>query len=399
MQKPTPDDVSALSGLTRLQSLAIKALGARQPEQQQQQQQPGSAGRLSGAQPSEKFPGCLTSLTHLRLQRDLIGELGTLSACSSLCSFHLLKPAAGQVYRAVEEFSTADWQAIGQLTHLTVLRVGYPIPASTAPAAAAALAKLVRLQTFAASKLVVDVLPVLQGLSHLTAMGGWAFDMQVNQATAPWPGVLELQASSPIPCQAFPNITRLLLRESVNESELPLLVKHCPRLRELGARVSLTGIKGSPTLRPGAQLSAQVAAIQSLTALHCLTRLDFAVADNGQLAALVGTANALAAHKLRHLFVILPTPSKVSAVALMQLSRVANVCKLEVSLTNNRNLSISSEEACMLLSHWAADRVQVGIVVTDDTKGDMFWRALDWLKDSGLPRPRRLTVKALRFSN
>ena len=319
---PTSDDVAALSGLTRLQSLTIKAQGERQP--QQQQEQPGSNIQSSAPQP---FPSCLTSLTQLQLPRELAGELDALGACSKLCSIELLG-CSGKPLSQHTELSSADWQAIGQLTQLTWLLVDYPVLHDSAAAAAAALARLVKLRGFVAYSLGSDrLLPALRGLSGLTSLGGrvenalWG----MVQSGAPWSGLRELlQVSENLSPRAFPNVTRLTIGYSIRTADLAFLTQHCPGLRELG--VCVDGTNCQPTLygvtHAQPEPTAQVAAVQSLSSLRSLTRLEFAANYDGEVAALVNVACALVSGSLRHLVLLVPSASSVSAVALTQLSKV-----------------------------------------------------------------------------
>lgn len=212
------------------------------------------------------------------------------------------------------QLKPADWASLAQLSCLTELCLLNAVFQKASPEACAALSKLTRLQVITAYKLPQTFVPALTACVQLTEIiGTWQPLCNNDRAVVCLPQVLVLNiptaADDARSCfERFPNVRHLredvlvdgvhhLYAYAMEPLHLSDLCKHCTHLQ----RLVLTAA-GSSFASDADHLDC-VAAIQSLTALQHLTRLDFTPYDNPEFLALIQSCCVLDDHSLQELHV------------------------------------------------------------------------------------------------
>jgi len=319
--------LSELGRIQRLQELSVTAWGAVRPQQ-------GS---------ELHFLSKLTALTSLTLSVPSVAGLSSISSCCKLRSLMvLLVPHAHQVLTA------AECEAVGKLTRLTKLVLGWRLDPPAVPVLHSSLQKLRQLEYVRASPWTPAVLPVLAGLTKLTTVrGAWEADDQSGSGSSSrsssCPHVQHLAAvSGNVPFKAFPNILTCSYYCGLTPSAVASLRLHCTQLQSLVTAGGEYPPANATSLLGVAADEARVAAMNSLAQLPALQSLTWHAQNDDELAALAAGARALTS-----LRVVLPQASTVSACGLMQLGKVLQLKELHLRLYSSLRLTLT--EARMLL--------------------------------------------------
>jgi hypothetical protein len=316
----TPLDLAALRGLTGLQSLIIYAPGAMASSGD-------SPAILSALQlAAQHFPGCLTSLTVLMVSIDVIHDISSIGQCTSLCDLQLL--LGEDSLPNPDGLSTQECRALAQLTLLTRLHIDVdadPIETGEASEFFAVLRQLKRLRRVGALFWGPIALPVLQSLTHLTAVDGmWSLmsDPSAVDSGLICPHIKELGGTKDPPFRAFPNLVcASFVAQSVGS--LRNLARYCTALQKLALTDLAIDYETSSDDASG------VSVFRSLAQLQHLTHLELAPGNDACLVAFATAAAAVHAPKLRCLHVHGP----LTFYALMQLQSVRGLQTLTVHMS------------------------------------------------------------------
>lgn len=329
---------------------------------------------------------CLMRLESNVLNLDIAG----LSSCVNL--EHLAVCTARRSFR----LAPVDWAGLAQLTRLTELRLLNGALRDVSPEACVALSKLTGLQVAAAYSWHVAFLPALTACVRLTEIFGLWYPLPSSERpalTLPQVLVLNSPTEGDAGCyECFPNVCRLreealvdgtqhLYNYAMAPSHLCALCKHCTGLRDL----VLTAENGS--LDPATLQADCVAAIQSLTALQHLTRLDFTVFDNVQFLALVRACSVLEGHSLQVLQLTEGYHSAVTAGGWMQLSALRRLRKLSAAVSSKAAYDVLVTEAVTFLGALSASGCGVFCLELSESTAP-FESALAALQMVGLQPPR-----------
>jgi hypothetical protein len=330
----------------------------------------------------------LTSLTLGACSADGFSSLGN---CSRLQAVTLK-----QCEDVVLWLSPADWGVLGQLTQLTKL-VMWPVKqAAGFDAYAAALQPLTALRELAASAWTPHVVVALQGLSHLTALGGgWL--PSADPLTVPICGQVQKLNSScgAIPCNAFPNLLHVSLDGFIMPEALTSLSTHCCQLQSL----QITALPDSfaavrRTLSATAPVADRVAAVRSLSSLHHLTALDFSVTDGPEMHAVCQTAAALARCKLAVLRLVVDETTKVSSANLLGMAQVSGIKELSMWLLWPVLMLMADTAQTFVAGLSGVERLQ--LIVAAEEQHTKLSSAFGYIKSCGLPLPLEYSVSIVK---
>lgn len=349
--------LSELGRIQRLQELSVTAWGAVRPQQ-------GS---------ELHFLSKLTVLTSLTLSVPSVAGLSSISSCCKLRSLMvLLVPHAHQVLTA------AECEAVGKLTRLTKLVLGWRLDPPAVPVLHSSLQKLRQLEYVRASPWTPAVLPVLAGLTKLTTVrGAWEADEQSSSSSSSCPHVQHLAAvSGNVPFKAFPNILTCSYYCGLTSSAVASLRLHCTQLQSLVTAGGEYPPANATSLLGAAADEARVAAMNSLAQLSALQTLTWHAQNDDELAALAAGARALTS-----LRVVLPQASTVSVCGLMQLGKVLQLKELHLRLYSS--LRVTLTEARMLLCNLC--HVPQVVIMARHPNDSMFRAASTAAALAGLP--------------
>lgn len=122
-----------------------------------------------------QFLDHLTTLTELHLAIPETRDFSSISRCTDLRSLVVQVPNEGLRHT----FCAADCAAVSHLTRLTNMTLGWPLQQGAAPVLYSAAQSLQQLQCMSAPVWTPQVLPVVAGLTQLTAIhGAWQTDDQ-----------------------------------------------------------------------------------------------------------------------------------------------------------------------------------------------------------------------------
>jgi len=266
----------------------------------------------------------LTALTALELTVGTSEGFSSIGNCSNLQELKV-KDAAEVGF----ELSANDWEVVGQLTQLTYLMLWPVVQRTDCVPCRSALQQLPALQSLFANSWVPEVLPGLQGLSHLSRLGGGWLPGVGSAELVTCPQVQQLAYSyGEIPCSAFPGLLHISLYSWVPARVLAAFSKQCCLLQTIGI-----DNPSRPTLDFGEPVAERVAALVSLSSLQHLTALSFAVMDNAEMLAVSRVAAVLAkSHKLASVSLVVPVHSEVSISSLLHVAQLSGLNMLRVQL-------------------------------------------------------------------
>lgn len=372
--------LSELSRLTQLQSLALL-----------------STTSLEDVAPDLprrwRFIPHLTALTALDISLSRPDDVAKLGGCTSLVSL-VVKGVVPPL-----QLQPSTWEAVGTLTRLTELQLWVVDHRfDTLEGFASAVTQLTRLEVFACESWTDEVLPVLQGLPALTDVLGywWSLDGE-------WPGKEEAErvtlpqvrtlsaAGGWVPFKAFPKLEEFGQRRSLTTDAVASVGECCPDLREWWLDDDTDG-KPQATCLEDEPLRSCVAAVQSLTALQRLTRMEVSLSCNAEVFALVPTAEQLlqngSLQRLRVLVVDDSEPYYVSDICtsfLVYFGRLSGLRQLQLELQHSADMFGSvSEGAALLGAFGGCAKVSIRAAHSHLRTLEL---AQSWLQDSGLGVP------------
>jgi hypothetical protein len=334
---------------------------------------------------SAELAAGLTSLTELLLGGCRVGVLRHVSSCVALRNLYV-----GCAAGTKEELGQAEWAALGCLTGLTRLKLPNAKVVSASPECCAAVNSLSRLQTAEADLWSLDMLSALSSCSYLSHMSGAWEQRGVTAEGVVLPSVVSLsQTGGSPPFAAFPNLTEIEQHDWLVVQAYAGIAQHCTGLTELTVD---DYPRSSTSLAPAAEPLARIGAIKSLSALTQLTRLDFMVQDNTELAVLVDVAAGLLLLELKRLDVLLLYNSpRLHVGALMHLAKLRGLEALSLELLADRvvaDLLKDTDNFLMALS----DIGVVGLMLRKQEDLDVVEAACARLKGSGLPCPNKVNL-------
>lgn len=318
-------NLQLLASLPKLSSLCITAPGAvwgdEDDEDDEDFRQFDTATLQSATQ---QFPGRLTTLTELQLQIKILYDFSSVSKCVDLRDLQL-RSAVDEELR----LQAQEWDALLQLTRLTCLRVdaisayvGDADEDAHSDAHYNVLRQLKGLRVVGACTWAESFLPVLQGLTNVTAVyGGWRVPSEADLSKLVCPHVRELGgALRDIPFCAFPNITSIAVFR-VSATSLSSLRYCCTGLQRLSIGLDLPRVP--MVVGVGTDCTS---AMKSLAHLQHLTHLELSPINEAQLLAFTGEAATVSTLNLRYLHVQGP----LTVFALMQLQSVRGLQELSL---------------------------------------------------------------------
>jgi hypothetical protein len=251
---------------------------------------------------------------------------------------------------------------------------------------------LPRLQAAEADLWSADILPAFSSCMHLTRMGG-SWEQRAVAEGVVLPSVVSLSdtGGSP-PLAAFPNLTAIQQGACLSVEAFGSIAQLCTGLTEVTVGAQLADYTSLPT---DATSSARIGAIKSLSALTRLTRLDFMVQDDTEVAVLVDVAAGLLPLGLERLDVLLLHESKRLRVGmLMQLAKLQGLGLLGVAVEPAGVVAALRREACGLLMAWSGI---AAVHVWVPSQGDVeFLKAAESkLLEAGLPCPQNVVFDPL----
>jgi hypothetical protein len=370
-------DLAQLTGLTKLQSLIIDAPGAMENSQD-------SAVMQEAVQ---NFPGCLTSLTQLRVSLDVLYNISSVGQCTNLCDLQL--QIGKDSLPNPEGLSALECRALAQLTHLTRLNIDVnadPIEPTEANEFYGVLRQLTRLRRVGALFWGPCAIPVLQSLTQLTAVDGMWSTLQepttVDIIGLVCPHIRELGETRQPPFDAFPNLTCVsFCVQSV--ASMQSLVSNCTALQKLALTDVAVDYVTSSNDASG------VSVFKSLAQLQHLTHLDLAPGNDACFVAFATAAAAVHTPKLRCLHVHGP----LTFYALMQLQGVHGLQELTVHMSAKKGGkgSFSAKAVRMLLVSLAAVP-KVCLVLCAQEQMGVVAAARQWAARMELPMPAVVKV-------
>ena len=373
MQVETPCsecNLQQLTGLSNLQSLRIMAPEAHDFHHADEGQQ-------------LQFPRRLTRLTELHLPLGLLQDVSSFSECVNLRRLQLR--SGGEV----DPLTASDWDAQGfmvlpdlmSLTHLHIdvhLHDGHVFYG--------VLRQLTGLREVGAYNWPACSLPVLQTLSHITAVyGGWNVPDRVDVSGSVCPHAREVRETwFKVPFQAFPNLTNVTLFW-VDVEHLLSLSHHCTGLQ----RLALSPGRSSAMLPKNSPDAACISAMQNLANLQHLTHLELAPRKDADLMAFVGAAAAASTLQLRYLSIRGPH----SVFGLMQVPSVRGVQELTVHLTSSKVEFVFKGVSTWLVG--LAVVPKVSLLLCSQEQLDVVDDARRWAVRIGLPLPAVFNVSVV----
>lgn len=326
----------------------------------------------------------LTALTALKLHVCTAGGFSSIGNCTNLQAL-VLPDMRGVV---ALELRAADWEVVGKLTRLTHLELWPVVQRTDCVACQSALQQLTELREVNADAWAPQVLLGLQGLSHLTTIGGGWLPGVGSAEPVTCPQIQELTYSyGDIPCSAFPKLLRVTVYKSVTSRALAALGKHCCLLETFRAT-------DSPALRytldPDDSSAERVAALMSLVNLHHLTALSFSARDNPEVLALFSVAAVLARDQLKVLDVVGHSHSEVTSSGLVTLAQVSGLPVLQLSLLKPTLMRTSDVSHVFVSVLRGVGRVQ--LVVATEEQQTKLRNAFERIRSCGLPLPHKHVV-------
>jgi hypothetical protein len=380
MQVPFPCkqyNLLPLTALSKLESLCITAAG---PEWQEDEE--GAHSQLAAHQ----FPGHLTSLTKLQVPLEVVHTMSSVSACVNLRDLRL-QVARDLDRDEIELWGAHEWDGLAPLTHLTRLHVTIDLEKFDEAFAGAyygLLKKLKGLRVVGAYRWSPGFLPVLQNLTHVTAIsGGWMVPAGLSLDGLVCPHVRELDSAfMRVPFRVFPNLMSLTMLW-VAADLLSEISCCCTSLQRLALSPRSSGSHIAMAL---GGTSSCVLAMKSLAKLQQLTHLELSPGNDARLMAFTGVRAALGAMKLRYLFVRGP----LSLFALGTLQGVHGLDELCVRVTEP-HLSFTVEGVRAWLVSLAVVP-KVSLVLCSEEQHSLVEDARQWATQLELPLPALLTV-------
>jgi len=266
----------------------------------------------------------LTALTALDLTVGTAVGFGSIGNCSNLQELKLAD------YVGVKfDLRAKDWEVVGRLTQLTLLTLWPVVQQTNYMACRSALQQLTALRSLCADTWAPEVLSGLQGLSHLTRLGGAWLSGDGSAGNVICAQVQDLYYSyGHIPCSVFPGLLHITLLGFVPARVLAALSKRCSLLQTFNVDDPT-----SPSLDFAEPVAERVAALMSLSSLHHLTALSICVMDNAEMLALTRAAGVLAkSQKLTKVAVVVPDTALVSSPSLLNMAHLSGVNMLRLRL-------------------------------------------------------------------
>ena len=329
----------------------------------------------------QQFPGHLTSLTELSLPLHVVHDISSVSGCVRLCDLRLLTDVC-----ALREWGEQEWDALARLTSLTCLHVDLGLHGNDQAEAEAyygVLRKLKALQMVGASVWMPSVLPVLQSLTHVTAVfGGWEEDAAVNLTALTCPHIKELGKTFGVPFQAFPNLVCVAF-DVVACQDFLALTSYCTGLQKLVLEEFCRPLTWGHGVNPIERRSA----LRSLAHLQHLTHLELAPPGDAELVAFTSAAAALGSHRLRCLHVF----GAPSVHALMQSLHGLQELHVHVSAKKSVMDTFTVEAVRMWLVGLAVVP-RVYLVLHSAEQQSVVDAARQWATEMELPLPAVLKV-------
>ena len=276
-----------------------------------------------------------------------------------------------------------EWSALAQLSCLTRLDIDTNFARLGEDGAFyGVLKQLSGLRRVGADSWGASFLPVLQSLSHLTAVDG-CWDVAEDAHICVCPHIKEVGDAGGVPFQAFPNLISVTFAEQSAE-ELKQLSRFCPGLQTL----ALNDASATVAAGLGVDDPDRVAVFGSLAQMQHLTHLELAPSTDADLVAFTTAAAVVKTPKLRCLHV----HGEFPAYVLMQLHNVCGLEELVVHVSSTKSFAITTSfnagSIRMLLVALAAVP-RVHLVLPRSLKGLQrdVEAAQQWAARSGLPMP------------
>jgi hypothetical protein len=370
-------DLQSLSGLTKLQSFTTKAPVAYW------------ADPFDDAAPqpaAQQFPACLTTLTQLVLPLEVVWNISSICECTSLCDLQLR--CADDPSPRRKDWPAHDWGALTKLSRLTHLHIGINRAGSAeAVAFYGAIRKLNGLRVVGASCWAADALPVLQSLTHVTAVhGSWDMRAGGDVCKLVCPHVTELGETVDPPFQAFPDLVSVSF-VALSHQSLQDLCRCCTALRNL-ALTKCTDQDVWDRAR-GFSESERVSVFRSIAQMPHLTHLEMSNPSDTELVGFTLAAAAVSAPKLRCLHL----HGHLSAMSLVQLQSMHGLEMLTIHMSHNRNvMDTFHTEVVNLLLVGLAVLPKVCLVLPWQTPHGSVASVRQWAARLGLPLPAILHV-------
>lgn len=388
----TGKDLDTLCSLTQLRSIDIVTGGYDLPETQRTQ--PLLTSRLLRP---------LTALTSLKFDVCTLDDMVCVSGCTALQRLIVGCNDGDEM-----EMRHLHWHALRQLTSLTLLNLYNALVYNAPPACFDALQRLQRLQEFSAWVMSAPLLPALAACTQLTSIsgawsqpapdvGGSCCGAEMGSALVALPSIVELySARGAVPFAAFPNLQEFFHDGTLELSSVQAMVSCCTGLRTLDSCTDESpedsGVFCSlPSDEP---TGVRVACLQSFTSMHNLQGLSLSVHGDAELVALASAACHLIPYQLEHLSIILPVGTNVTVCGLCQLARVQGIDLLALGFLSDTLVSTESDAFMVLCALWGAASVLVEVAAPLQKQlMDAAWAELT---QSGLPRPRDITIQLAR---
>jgi hypothetical protein len=230
-----------------------------------------------------------------------------------------------------QELRPGEWAAVGKLTGLVDLELLNAKFLTPTPESCAAISKLTKLQSLGAWLWSAEMLPTLAAFSctQITRLvGGWRKPQDSSSVRGiALPGVVELSMTygSP-PFAALPNLITIEHTDCIATDAFASMAQHCTRLQTLEAEVA--GL----TLPDVGSTRTHTAAIKALSALTCLTHLEFMLAASTELFLLVDVVSGLIPKGLKHLKLLVYRSSPMRLSALMHLAKLQGLPELTLQV-------------------------------------------------------------------
>lgn len=325
----------------------------------------------------------LTALTSLCMSGCHVSCLEHVSSCTALRVLEMYCPDG-----CVEELSETGWAAVGELTGLVDLQLYNAEMMTPTAECCVAVGKLTKLQSFGAEAWSVDMLTALASCTQMTQLaGGW---QQGNKDVAHvvLPSVVELvDAHGCPPFAALPNLVTVKQSSSFASDAFANMGKHCSQLRQLiawgSARLPKTSLPSAESSR------VHISTVKALSALTCLTRLDFMVGARGEVCALVDVVADLLPYGFQHLEVCVLGGSHVRLGMLMLLAKLHGLPELVLEL----NSSTADE---VVLDAWPFLSALSGVrhvrIRCPSQHADEFAHVYNQICEVGISCPNRLRI-------
>jgi hypothetical protein len=282
-----------------------------------------------------------------------------------------------------------EWAAVAQLTCLTCLHVGVDTDCDDDAAAFhRVLGQLKQLQCVGAYMWASRSLPVLQSLTHVTAVdGGWHRNSSSNAAGLTCPHIKGFDTDrwdDDVPFEAFPNLSRVTAR-CLKVDRLLALCHNCTSLQTLQIAHGMSFEDSTSS----------TSALSALARLPHLTHLAF-IASGVQLSAFISAYVKGGCLQLQSLRVCEdfdmcpPQPLTVFDLWSLQLLGLRGLTELSVRFT-----SCDASFTVQAVSAWLVGLAvvpQVSLWLCSDRQLDVVEAAEEFATSSGLPLPATLDV-------